>query len=268
MEQQDIAPEAIAQQRGAALWLTLNRPAAFNSLTPGIVALLDQGLARAAADPGVRAVVLTGAGRAFCAGADLKSANAAASPEELDRFARDFIASVLALTQRMERFPKPIIAAVNGIAVAGGLELILACDIVVAARSARLGDAHANYGLLPGAGSSARLPAKIGLNRASYLMFTGEAVEAERLLAWGLVNEVVPDDGLQAAVDAVVEKIAAKSPIGLDRMKRLMRDSIDQPLDTALQAEQVMSALHLHAWDRREGVQAFTEKRPPRFRGC
>src|SRR5690606_13389530 len=131
--------------------------------TPEVVEALDSALSSAESDPAVHAVVLTGNGRAFCAGADLKYVRETASGDET-AVAR-FLDSVLGVMGRLEKFPKPTIAAINGLALAGGLELVLCCDLVVAARSARLGDAHANYGLLPGGGSSVRLPRKIGPTR-------------------------------------------------------------------------------------------------------
>jgi len=147
------APDPIlSETRDGALWLTLNRPAALNALTPEVVLGLDRALAAAERDERARAVVLTGSGRAFCAGADLKHVRETAAGDEGAVSA--FLDSVLGVMTRLEKFPKPVIAAINGLALAGGLELVLCCDLVIAARSAKLGDAHANFGLLPGGGSS------------------------------------------------------------------------------------------------------------------
>lgn len=258
-------PVVLTEARGAALWLTLNRPAAMNAITPDVVSGLQGGLDRALADDGVRAVVLSGAGRAFCAGADLKHVRETTAGDEAATAA--FLQTVLQLMNRIEKFPKPVIAAINGLALAGGLELVLCCDLVVAARGARLGDAHANYGLLPGGGSSVRLPRKIGPTRAKYLLFTAEFVPAERLVEAGLVNEVVDDAELPAAVERLVAKLAPKSPLVLRRMKALVDDGLDQPIETALRLELLASEVHAHSHDMQEGLAAFEEKRAPRFIG-
>jgi enoyl-CoA hydratase/carnithine racemase len=168
---------------------------------------------------------------------------------------------------RLETFPMPVIAALNGLTLAGGLELTLCCDLVVAARSARLGDAHANYGLLPGGGSSVRLPRKIGPTRAKYLLYTGEFVPAEQLVAAGLVNEVVDDDMLIPATETLVTKLVNKSPLVLRRMKALVDDGLDQPSAIALRQELLVSEVHAHSYDLKEGLAAFEEKRKPLFAG-
>ncbi|HYF61062.1 MAG TPA: enoyl-CoA hydratase/isomerase family protein [Burkholderiaceae bacterium] len=255
----------VGETRDGALWLTLNRPAALNSLTPDIVEGIDRALAHAQDDSEVRAVVLTGTGRAFCAGADLKHVRETTHGDEGAIAA--FLDSVLATMSRLEKFPKPVIAAVNGLALAGGLELVLCCDLVIAARSARLGDAHANFGLLPGGGGSVRLPRKIGPTRAKYLMYTGEFVPAERLVEAGLVNEVVDDAELLEATGRLVAKLRAKSPLVLRRMKALVDDGLEQPIETALRLELLASEVHSHSHDMREGLAAFQEKRAPRFIG-
>jgi enoyl-CoA hydratase/carnithine racemase len=228
---------------------------------------IGHALDEAESRPALCAVVLTGTGRAFCAGADLKEAKSLASSCGSAASTEAFIAEINALAGRIERFRLPVIAAVNGLAIAGGLELVLACDLVIAAQSARMGDGHAKYGLLPGAGGSVRLPRKVGANRAKYLMFTAEYLPAEVLESWGLVNAVVPDSELEAAASSLAGKLGDKSPVGLSRMKQLVNDSADQTADAALRSEQLMSALHLHARDRAEGLAAFAEKRAPHFTG-
>lgn len=250
--------------RESTLWLTLNRPKAMNSLTPTLLLAINEALDAAAPNPAVRAVVLTGAGHAFCAGADLKyvrtqttEGGAAAVGRFLDRVAETM--------NRLEQYPVPVIAAVNGLALAGGLELVLCCDLVIAARSAKLGDAHANYGLLPGGGGSVRLPRKIGATRAKYLMFTGDSLPAADLAATGLVNFVVEDAKLIAAVDEVCQKIASKSRPGLRVMKQLVDDGLQQPVQTALRLELLASALHAYSNDLKEGLVAFEQKRRPVF---
>jgi enoyl-CoA hydratase/carnithine racemase len=258
-------PVVLTNARAGAMWITLNRPAAMNSITPEIVRGIDAALDQALADETVRAVVLTGTGRAFCAGADLKYVRESVGGDEAATAA--FLQTVLAIMGRLEKFPKPVIASINGLALAGGLELVLCCDLVIAARSARIGDAHANYGLLPGGGSSVRLPRKIGPTRAKYLLFTAEFVPAEQMLEAGLVNEVVDDAELVAATERLVAKLATKSPLVLRRMKALVDDGLEQPSETALRLELLASEVHSHSHDMREGLAAFEEKRKPRFMG-
>src|SRR5262249_8166886 len=145
---------------------------------------------------------------------------------------------------RLERLPLPTIAAVNGLALAGGLELVLCCDLAIAAEEAKIGDAHANFGLLPGGGATVRLPRPVGPALAKQLMFTGASLEAEELRQSGLLNDVVPAERLVAAVDELVAAIAAKSPLGLRRMKELVGDALEQPVEVGLRAELLASSHH------------------------
>ena len=252
------------ERRGDAVWLWLNRPDALNALSPTVMAELLQALECAEAEPDLRALVLGGRGRAFCAGADLKHFLGALESEE---GVRKFVTTALTVMNRLEAFPYPTIAAVNGIAVAGGIELVLACDLVIAAESAVLGDAHMNYGLLPGGGSSIRLPRKLGPTRAKYLLFTGESIPAAEALALGLVNKVVPAAELEASVEKLVARLAEKSPIALRRVKRLIDDGLEAPLDGALRLEMIAWEAHAHAEDLKEGLAAFSAKRKPVYKG-
>ncbi|MFC6284292.1 enoyl-CoA hydratase/isomerase family protein [Polaromonas aquatica] len=256
-------PAVVVEVRQGAQWIRLNRPEAMNALTPELLGGIDHALHEAEKNPEVRAVVLTGTGRAFCAGADLKFVQAQSDADG----PRRFLDLVLATMNRLDSFPKPVIAALNGLALAGGLELVLCCDLVLAARGVKIGDAHANYGLLPGGGSSVRLPRAIGPARAKYLLFTGDFFTAEELVAAGLVNQVVDAAELEAATQALVDKIAIKSPLGLRRMKTLVDDGLQQPIETALRLELLASEVHSHSADQREGLLAFQEKRSPRFTG-
>ena len=252
---------------GPVAWLTLNRPAAMNALSPELLDALSEALVLIETDPAIRAVVVTGVGRAFCAGADLAHAFDALSESNGGEPLLSFVAKAAAVLARIESLPMPVIAAVNGLALAGGLELVLCCDLVLAAESARLGDAHANYGLLPGAGGSVRLPRKLGPTRAKQLLFTGELQTASTLAAAGLVNQVVPDGELDAAAQKLGESLAEKSPLTLRAMKRLVDDGLQQPTHTALRLEQLALAAHLSSRDVREGLMAFREKRKPHFEG-
>jgi len=255
------------ERRGAAAWLFLDRPEAMNSMSPRMVVELDAAIDRIEADAGLRALVLTGSGRAFCAGADLKAVKGLDEQAGRESAAQRFLREANALLRRIELLPLPTIAAVNGLALAGGLETVLACDLVVASEDARFGDAHAKYGLVPGWGGSVRLPRRIGANRAKQMMFTGEHVPARTMAEWGLVNQVVPPADLYGAVQALCERIVDKSPLGLRRMKQLVNDGLEQPLEVALRAERAMVEAHNHSHDRAEGLSAFAEKRTPRFDG-
>ena len=255
--------ELIVERRGRGLWLTLNRPDALNAVSPAILDGIEAALDGATLAAGVHAVVLTGAGRAFCCGADLKAARDAGGPGANDAF----VARVMALTTRLEALPMPVVAAVNGLCIAAGLELILACDIVLAAESARFGDGHARYGLLPGAGASVRLPRKVGPGMAKLMMFTADLFPAERLAAFGLVQEIVPDAGLADTAEALVARLAERSPLGIARMKALVDGGLEQCKAQGLGAESLMSKLHAFSADRAEGLAAFAEKRAPVFHG-
>lgn len=257
----------LVERRGPALWAILNRPAALNSLTLDLATELEAAIEAAEADPAVRALVLTGSGRAFCAGADLVALGKTGDPAAIVEPLNHFLSKLGHAFTRIESSRLPTIAAVNGLALAGGLELVLCCDLVVAAESARFGDAHANYGLLPGGGGSIRLPRKIGQARATYLMMTGEFVSAEDMRRDGLVGKVVPDDTLVTATQAMVDVLAEKSPLGLAQMKTLAAIAQDCPLETGLRKELEIMAAYASSHDLREGLAAFGEKRKPEFTG-
>lgn len=257
--------EAVTRaDEGAVAWLTLKRPEAMNALSDRVLADLGTHVASIEDDPDVRVVVVTSTGRAFCAGADLKEilgSEGQVDPARLLAFekrAADTFARLAAL-------PKPVIAALNGVTMAGGLELALHCDLVVASADARLGDGHINYGMLPGAGGAARLPRVIGPTRAKYLAFTGTLLAADDARAMGLVNEVVPADDLVHRADELAAMLAARSPSALRLFKQAIDDGLDQPLPSALRLERLATAEHLHSGDVAEGLMAFSEKRAPRF---
>jgi enoyl-CoA hydratase/carnithine racemase len=256
--------ELIFETVGAVARLTLNRPNAMNALNAAMLDALEERLVEIAGREDLRVLVLTGSGRAFCAGADLKEvlAGAQSAPGE-----PDFLDRSNAVMGRLRDFPKPIIAALNGTTMAGGLELAMCADFMVAAESARIGDAHANFGVYPGAGGAAVLPRLLPMNLALYLLFTGKTLSAAEMKAHGLVCEVHPDEQLAEATMALAQQIAAKSPIALRRMKAVVRTSLDKSRDDALRHEQVMMREHLRSWDLQEGLHAFAEKRPPSFRG-
>jgi enoyl-CoA hydratase len=258
-----LGEAVVVQERGAAVWARFNRPSSLNALDPDMVASLDQALDLAAATPRACAVVITGTGTSFCVGANLKVVRTNGA----NGGTRAFLHQVGDLFSKIERFPLPVIAAVNGLALAGGLELVLCCDLVIAASGARFGDSHANYGLIPGGGDSIRLPRRLGATRAKYLLYTGEFMQAVELADSGLINKIVPDDELDSAVDQLVASLSRKSPLGLRRMKQLVNDGLEQPIPVGLRQELLTGELHERSHDMQEGLAAFEEKREPRFTG-
>jgi enoyl-CoA hydratase/carnithine racemase len=203
--------------------LTLNRPEALNALSKAMVQSLDRALDQIVADESVRAVVVTGAGRAFCAGGDLAEFSGL-----LEAGASSLLATLEFNQRRLEKLeavPQPAIAAVNGAAVAGGLELVLCCDVVPAAVSARLGDGHANYSIIPAGGSTARLPRKVPANIAMHLLFSAELYPARDFGIWGLLNQVVPDADLRTTAVSLARGYARHSRRVLTAIKRLTRGS-------------------------------------------
>ncbi|GAA1386381.1 enoyl-CoA hydratase/isomerase family protein [Pseudonocardia kongjuensis] len=244
---------------GPVTTVTLNRPERLNAIGPETVAALDAALDDL--PPQNRVLVIAARGRAFSAGGDLTAISTLAGDDALERFH----ASISAVLRRIELLPVPVVAAVNGITVAGGLELVAACDIAVAAESATFGDGHPRFGLLPGGGGSVRLPRRIGVTRAKYLMFTGESVPAATMQAWGLVSRVVPDDALRPAVEELSGLLAARSRDGLARMKDLIDTGLESTPDDALAREQVVVGEHTGSADYHEGLAAFRERRAPRW---
>ena len=192
------------ERRGPALWITLNRPQAMNSLNDAIVDGINAALDQAEADRGLRAVVLTGTGRAFCAGADLKSVQEMNTTGDPATVLTRFLERVRLMMARLEDVPLPTILGVNGLTLAGGLELLLCCDLVVADATATIGDGHGKFGLIPGGGASVRLPRRIGPSRAKYMMYTAKSFAAPELMQWGLVNEIAPAGQLESTIDALV----------------------------------------------------------------
>lgn len=254
---------------GPVLWARLNRPHTMNGLNQDILDGLDAALDLAEADRGIHCVVITGRGKAFCAGADLRYAQTLTAQEVSGRYSASqlFLRRTRTVLDRVEAFPKPTIAAVQGITVGGGLELVLCCDIALAARSARIGDGHANYAQIPGGGASARLPQRIGVAKAKYLMFTGQLFKADYYADTDLLTTVVDDSDLENEVKKIADVISTKSPAGIARMKMLVNDCSQVPRAIALTMELEQSALHEQSADWAEGIAAFNDKRTPHYSG-
>ena len=246
------------------LVVTLNRPERANAMNAALgEELIDLFGALEAAPHSCQAVVLTGAGtRAFCAGADL----AERSGMDDEAFARQHY-----MFERMMRAllacPVPLIAAVNGAAFAGGLELMLSCDFAYAAAGARFAFTEVTRGIMPGGGGTQHLPRSIGARRAKEIIFTGEPFSAEEALAWGIVNRLCPPEEVLAQAIATARRIATNAPIAIRQAKKAFDHGLQADLRTGMQME--IEAYHqlIPTEDRREGIAAFNEKRPPRFTG-
>ena len=243
--------------------LTLARPDKLNPLDWSTVKELKAAVAEIDATPEIDFVLLTGEGRSFSAGGDLDGyIRLYREPAEFQAFLDDFFAMLTGIEQARAIW----IAAVNGVCVAGGIELLLACDMAIAAESAKIGDGHLNFGQLPGAGGSQRLPRAIGLLRAKHLMLTGELLDAQASERWGLVTRVAPDAELIGVAESYIAGMQAKSAIGLAGAKRLANMTLDTPYTEGLQAE--IAFVHNYATtepDATEGLLAFKEKRAPNF---
>ncbi|WP_082731260.1 MULTISPECIES: enoyl-CoA hydratase/isomerase family protein [unclassified Sphingomonas] len=256
----DVAPPVLVTEFDGGVRLTLNRPGRRNAVDEAMLDLLDQAFRAAAADPAVRVVTITGAGAAFCAGADLHHAMQA-GPEGIaafvDRAGRVYNA--------IRNFPKPVVAALNGLTIAGGLELALACDIIVAVDGAMIGDGHANFGMFPGAGGAALLPTRIGYHAAMHLLCTGALVPAARMMELGLIQQIAPAADFPELLARIEHDVASKSATALAAIKRLARHASCAGDEAMLDAEYEAFAAHLDSDDFAEGLQAFAEKRAPRF---
>lgn len=252
-----------SQQQGAIATVTVQRPDKLNALNAEVIA----GLTRAfeeLCDPerGVRCAILTGAGKAFVAGADI-AAMVDMKPAEARRFAE----GGQRLGELMESAPYPVIAAVNGFALGGGLELALACDFIFAADSAKLGQPEVSLAVIPGFGGTQRLARRIGIGRARELIYTGNMIGAEEALRIGLVNKVVPGDELLAAAHKTATKIARMGPLAVAAAKRVMLRGEEATLQTACELEAQAFAALFASEDQSAGMRAFVNKEKIAFTG-
>lgn len=253
----------LREQDGGVLTLTLNRPDALNSFTIEMKETLLTALKDAARDGDIRAVLLTGAGRAFSAGQDLKERQAPGVADLGTELRLRYNPIILA----MRRLEKPIVGAVNGVAAGAGCSVALACDIVIAAESARFIEAFGKVGLVPDTGSSWFLPRLVGHARAAEMMLTADPLDAATAERIGLVNRVVPDDQLMTEARALAARLAAGAPIAMALAKRALNRALDSSLEEALEYEAQLQSIAGRSADHREGVAAFVEKRKPEFKG-
>jgi enoyl-CoA hydratase len=255
-------PHLLTEQRGHVLVVTMNRPQARNALSGPMLALLREAWNQVDSDPAIRVCVLTGAGGAFCAGADLK-AMTQSHPGDADAGAFD--PSVIEPLLKGRRLTKPLIAAIEGAAVAGGTEILQATDIRIAGESARFGVSEARWGLFPLGGSAVRLPRQIPYTIAADLLLTGRHITAAEALAIGLIGHVVPDGQALATALEMAETIAANGPVAVRAILRTIRETEALPEADAFKIEAQIGMTVFRSEDAKEGPRAFTEKRKPHF---
>lgn len=242
--------------------IELCRPEKFNCLSGEVARAIDRALDAYTADDAVRAILVRSQGKHFCTGADLDEVLELRQDEKKLHAFIDHGQGVFA---RLESAPLPVVVAVQGLCLAGGIELMLSCDVAFAGEGARFGDQHAEFGLVPGWGGSQRLTRVLGLRRALDLFYSHRWIEAAQALDWGLVNYVVPDDALQDEAMAYCAKLTKLSRSGLAAMKRLAREGIEGRLADGIRLELELATKHLIGGDAAEGLAAFQERRKPNF---
>ncbi len=243
--------------------IRLNRPDALNALSPEVLAELSFAVAEAGNDDSIKVLVVRGEGRAFCAGADLTYFQTTFEDPAL---LPEYVAQINDTLFQIEKLPIPVIAVVHGFALAGGLELMMACDMALVAEDARIGDQHVNFGLMPGGGSTQRLPRRVGLQRAMELLTTGRWLSGAEAVDWGLALRAVPAEGLDEELEKLLESLRTKSRAGIALIKSVTLRGLGLSIEDGV-------ALESHAFVQymttsphpAEGIKAFKEKRQPEF---
>ena len=256
----------LVSREGAVTKIILNRPEVLNAMSPQLMHELDDALADVALDEQCRALVITGAGRAFCAGGDVDLDVAQVSKMSPFEW-RDYDARFCSVIKRIYWMEKPVIAAVNGVAVGGGCDLVMACDIRIASEKARFGMAYVNMGIIPDLGGNYFLPRLVGLGRAKLLAFTGELIDAKKAEHFGLVDILVSEDEFPKAVDELAQKLASGPTKAIAMTKIAMNKSLHMDLETSLDYSSNLQVFLLRTEDYQEGVRAFLERRKPDFKG-
>jgi len=248
------------KQDGPVLTITLNRPERLNAFSAEMFADVGRAVEMISESKDVRVVVFTGAGRAFCSGADLTNVADYHSDTEGDALA-DGIRLIQSVFDAVEALPRATIAAINGHAVGAGLQLGLACDFRIAVSDAKLGLSDVKIGIIPALGATTRLPRLIGLARTKGLILKGDLISSEEALGIGMINQVVEKENLERAVSELAEKLASRAPLAMAAAKRLL--NADAPLGEVADAQSRL----IKSADALEGISAFFEKRPPNFKG-
>ena len=243
--------------------IRLNRPDAMNALSPGLMEEFSSAVTEVEKDDGIKALVIRGEGRAFCAGADLPYFETAFA----DAATLDLVLQRMnTLLFKLEGLPVPVIAVVHGFALAGGLELMMACDMAIVAEDARIGDQHVNFGLMPGGGSTQRLPRRVGMQRAMELLTTGRWLSGTEAVEWGLALRAVPTGGLDDELERLLAPLRTKSKPGLGWIKSVTMRGQDLALRDGIALESLAFAQYVFTSSHpAEGIQAFKEKRQPEF---
>jgi enoyl-CoA hydratase len=251
------------EKDGAVGILKVNRPKSLNALNPATLREIASCLEEVRQDQSIRCLIVTGEGdRAFVAGADIAAMVSMTALE-----GKTFAAHGLSVVRTLEELPIPVIAAVNGFALGGGTELALACDLIIASDKAKFGQPVINLGVIPGFGGTQRLARRIGLPRARELIYSGDMIDAETALRYGLANTVVPLADLMTEAKALARKLAAKPPIAIRQAKAAINTGIDLDLDNGCRFENEAFALTFATEDKVEGMKAFLEKREAKFTG-
>ena len=256
------------RRQGAATWITLDRPDALNALDDPTKEALVAALGEAAEDERVRAVALTGSGRAFCVGQDVRELEQGYREGRAPDLAAALERHYTPICRLLAGMPKPTVAVVNGVAAGAGVSLALACDLRLASDAARWRLAFSGIALVPDAGSTWHLPRLVGLSRALEMALLGDWVEADQALAFGLVNRVWPAEDFAGEAEAAVAALAAGPTLAFARTKALFRDHLGTDLAGALAGEAEAQVASGQTKDHLEGVTAFLEKRPPTFQGA
>lgn len=254
----------ILSLEGAVARITLNRPAVFNSFNREMALAMQKALKEARDNTSVRAIYITGSGKAFCAGQDLQEVTGD-HPPTFTTILEEHYNPIVKLLRKIE---KPIVCAVNGVAAGAGANIALACDITVAKISASFIQAFSKIGLIPDSGGTFFLPRLIGLQKAAALMMLGEKVSASDAETLGMIYKVFPDEDFEAEAWKIAEQLSRMPTLGLGLTKRALNRSMEHTLDQQLALEDHLQTLAGQTEDYREGVKAFLEKRPPKFKGA
>ena len=263
--------DIILEKENGVVRLTLNRPDKLNATTPNMRSELLEGLNEVSRDDSVRVVIITGAGRGFCSGADIRVFMAPRLKKEANKTQpstrRSLLTPVGGWALSLARFEKPIIAAINGVAVGAGLGITLSCDVRIASEKAQFGAAWVKRGLVPDLGTTYLLPKIVGVDRAVRLMYTGEIIDAAEAERIGLVSEVVPHDSLMEAANELGRRIATGPPIAQELIKRAVFRQISRDMIQQIDFETYAQGICHGSEDHKEGIAAFLEKREAKFKG-